>query len=319
MAETAPQRKTAADIRRPSFRRRVVRDFKLNKYVYLIALPVIVYFALFHYGPMYGIQIAFKQYSPAQGFLGSSWVGFKHFVEFFNSFYFWRLIRNTILLSVYDLLFSFPAPIILALLMNELRSQLFKRSVQTITYIPHFISIVVIVGMMVDFLARDGLINQVLVAFGFEAKAYLREPGWFRTLYISSGIWQQVGWGTIIYLAAISGIDPSLYEAARVDGANRFKQVYHITIPGILPTIVILFILQMGNLMNVGMEKILLMYNTATYETSDVIQTFVYRKGLLESNFSYSAAIGLFNSVINFALLIIANRLSRLATGSGLW
>lgn len=311
--------KTTADIPRPGLRRRVTRDFKLNKYLYLMAVPVIGYFVLFHYGPMYGLQIAFRQYSPSLGFLGSPWVGLQHIIDFVNSYHFGRLIRNTILLSVFDLLFSFPAPIVLALLMNELRSRIFKRWVQTITYIPHFISIVVIVGMMVDFLARDGLINQVLVTLGLEAKAYLREPEWFRTLYISSGIWQQVGWGTIIYLAAISGIDPSLYEASKVDGANRLQQVYHITIPGILPTIVILFILQMGNLMNVGMEKILLMYNTATYETADVIQTYMYRKGLLESNFSYSAAVGLFNSLINFALLIIANRLSRKATGSGLW
>ncbi|MBG9791311.1 sugar ABC transporter permease [Paenibacillus dendritiformis] len=298
---------------------RVIRDAKLNKYVYLMLLPVVAYYAIFHYGPMYGIQIAFKDYSPALGFLDSPWVGFKYFEEFFNSHFFWRIVRNTLLLSLYELIFSFPAPIILALMLNELRHQLFKRAVQTITYIPHFISIVVIVGMMVDFLARDGLINNILSWFGVEAVAYLREPGWFRTLYISSGIWQGVGWGTIIYLAAISNIDPSLYEAAKVDGASKWRQVVHITIPGIMPVVIILLILQMGSIMSVSTDKILLMYNSSTYETADVIGTYVYRKGLLEANYSYSAAIGLFNSVINFALLILANTVSRRTSDSKLW
>ncbi|WP_242069296.1 ABC transporter permease [Paenibacillus dendritiformis] len=302
-----------------SFLQRVIRDAKLNKYVYLMLLPVVAYYAIFHYGPMYGIQIAFKDYSPALGFLDSPWVGFKYFEEFFNSHFFWRIVRNTLLLSLYELIFSFPAPIILALMLNELRHQLFKRAVQTITYIPHFISIVVIVGMMVDFLARDGLINNILSWFGVEAVAYLREPGWFRTLYISSGIWQGVGWGTIIYLAAISNIDPSLYEAAKVDGASKWRQVVHITIPGIMPVVIILLILQMGSIMSVSTDKILLMYNSSTYETADVIGTYVYRKGLLEANYSYSAAIGLFNSVINFALLILANTVSRRTSDSKLW
>ncbi|PZM63850.1 ABC transporter permease [Paenibacillus dendritiformis] len=302
-----------------SFLQRVIRDAKLNKYVYLMLLPVVAYYAIFHYGPMYGIQIAFKDYSPALGFLDSPWVGFKYFEEFFNSHFFWRIVRNTLLLSLYELIFSFPAPIILALMLNELRHQLFKRAVQTITYIPHFISIVVIVGMMVDFLARDGLINNILSWFGVEAVAYLREPGWFRTLYISSGIWQGVGWGTIIYLAAISNIDPSLYEAAKVDGASKWRQVVHITIPGIMSVVIILLILQMGSIMSVSTDKILLMYNSSTYETADVIGTYVYRKGLLEANYSYSTAIGLFNSVINFALLILANTVSRRTSDSKLW
>lgn len=204
-------------------------------------------------------------------------------------------------------------------MLKELRHQLFKRAVQTITYIPHFISIVVIVGMMVDFLARGGLINNILSWFGVEAVAYLREPGWFRTLYIFSGIWQGVGWGMIIYLAAISNIDPSLYEAAKVDGASKCRQVIHITIPGIMPVVIILLILQMGSIMSVSTDKILLMYNSSTYETADVIGTYVYRKGLLEANYSYSAAIGLFNSVINFALLILANTVSRRTSDWKLW
>ncbi|GIP33661.1 sugar ABC transporter permease [Paenibacillus sp. J2TS4] len=319
MAEVVKGKPSGTVKDKTRFLYRVVRDFKMNKYVYLMLLPVVVYYAVFHYGPMYGVQIAFKDYSPTLGFWGSPWVGFKYFQDFFNSFYFWRLIRNTILLSVYELVFAFPAPIILALLLNEVRNRLFKRAVQTITYIPHFISIVVIAGMMVDFLARDGLINNLLAWFGAEAIPYLRQPEWFRTIYISSGIWQGVGWGTIIYLAAISNIDPSLYEAARVDGANRWRQTIHITIPGMLPTIIILLILQMGNLMTVGTEKILLLYNSATYETADVIGTFVYRKGLLESNYSYSAAIGLFNSIINFTLLVLANTISKRTTETKLW
>jgi len=301
------------------FRHRVIRDFKLNKYVYLMLAPVIVYYVVFYYVPMYGLQIAFKDYSLGLGMFGSPWVGFRHFEDFFQSYYFWRLLRNTLLLSLYELIFAFPAPIILALLLNELRSALFKRFVQTITYMPHFISIVVICGMLVDFLARDGLINNILAWFGVEPIAFLRESGWFRTIYITSGIWQSVGWGSIIYLAAMSAIDPSLYEAARVDGANRFKQMLHITLPGIMPTIVILLILQIGSFMTVGTDKILLLYNSSTYETADVIGTFVYRKGILESNFSYSAAVGLFNSVINFALLVTANAISRRISENKLW
>ncbi|MFK7697666.1 ABC transporter permease, partial [Paenibacillus sp. HJGM_3] len=229
-------------------------------------------------------------------------------------------LRNTLLLSLYELVFAFPASIILALLLNELRSAMFKRAVQTITYMPHFISIVVISGMMVDFLARDGLINNVLSSvFGIEPIAFLQESGWFRTLYISSGIWQNIGWGSIIYLSAMSSIDPSLYEAAKVDGASRWKQTLHITLPGIMPTVIILLILQIGNFMTVGTDKILLLYNSTTYETADVIGTFVYRKGILESDFSYSAAVGLFNAVINFTLLVLANTISRRTSETKLW
>nr|WP_240040982.1 ABC transporter permease subunit [Paenibacillus ginsengarvi] len=282
-------------------------------------IPVVAYYIVFYYVPMYGLQIAFKDFSPGLGMWESPWVGFQHFESFFNSYYFWRLLRNTLLLSFYELLFGFPAPIILALLLNELRSVLFKRAVQTITYMPHFISIVVISGMLVDFLARDGLINIVLGWFGVEPTAFLGESSWFRTIFVSSNIWQSVGWGSIIYLSAMSGIDPSLYEAAKVDGASRWKQTLHITIPGIMPTVIILLILQIGTLMSVGTEKILLLYNSTTYETADVIGTFVYRKGILESDFSYSAAVGLFNSVINFILLITANAISRRTSDTKLW
>nr|WP_284646731.1 ABC transporter permease subunit [Paenibacillus chinjuensis] len=295
------------------------RDLKRNKLLYLMVLPVIAYYLIFDYGPMYGLQIAFKDYSPGDGIWSSPWVGFNHFVEFFNSYYFWRLIRNTLLINVYELIFGFPAPIILALLFNELRRQYFKRIVQTITYLPHFISVVVVVGMLVDFLARDGLVNQLLSMLGFAAKSYLSEPEWFRFLYVSSGIWQQVGWGSIIYLAALSTIDPTLYEAARVDGAGRWKQMVHITIPGIMPTVIILLILKMGSMMSVGSEKILLMYNPLTYDTADVISTFVYRKGILEASYSYTTAVGLFNAVIAFTLLILSNSISKRVSETKLW
>jgi putative aldouronate transport system permease protein len=309
-----------APVNKNSMKYRTIRDFKLNKYVYLMLLPVVAYYLVFYYAPMYGLQIAFKDFSPGLGIVGSPWVGFYHFQQFFHSFYFSRLLRNTLLISFYDLLFSFPASIILALLLNELRSAMFKRAIQTITYMPHFISIVVISGMMVDFLARDGLINNVLSSlFGIEPIAFLQESGWFRTLYISSGIWQNIGWGSIIYLSAMSSIDPSLYEAAKVDGASRWKQTFHITLPGIIPTVIILLILQIGNFMTVGTDKILLLYNSTTYETADVIGTFVYRKGILESNFSYSAAVGLFNAVINFTLLVLANTISRRTSDTKLW
>ncbi|RXZ82943.1 sugar ABC transporter permease [Paenibacillaceae bacterium] len=303
-----------------SFRQRVVRDFKRNKIIYLMLSPAILYFLLFHYGPMYGMQIAFKNYSTHLGFLGSPWIGLDNFKEFFSSFYFARILRNTILLSVYSLLFAFPAGIILALLLNEIRSSWFKRSVQTITYMPHFISLVVVVGIMFDFLARDGVVNNTLVSlFGTEPIPFMRESDWFRFLYIGSGIWQNIGWSSIIFLASITSIDPSLYEASRIDGANRWKQTWHVTLPGMAPTIIILLILNIGQLLTVGNEKILLMYNPITYETADVIGTYTYRKGILETNYSYAAAVGMFNAVISFALLIIANGISRRVSETRLW
>lgn len=297
----------------------IMKDMRKHKALYIMALPVVAYYIVFHYGPMYGLQIAFKDFSPAQGIWSSPWIGLDHFIDFFNGFYFWRLIRNTLLINTYELLFGFPAPIILALLINELRNQLFKRMVQTISYLPHFISIVVVVGMMVDFFARDGIINQILGYFGIESIAFMREPGWFRFLFVSSGIWQGIGWGTIIYLAAIVNIDPSLYEAAKIDGAGRWKQALHITLPGMMPTIVILFILNMGSMLTVGSEKVLLMYNPQTYETADVISTYVYRKGILESNFGYTAAVGLFNSIISFILIVGSNSISKRVSENRLW
>lgn len=310
---------SAEAIRKNRFSYRVIRDLKMNRTIYLMLLPVVLYYALFQYGPMYGLQIAFKDYIPAKGFTNSPWVGLKHFVEFFNSFHFWRLLRNTVLLSLYNLLFYFPAGIILAMLLNELASSKLRRTIQTITYMPHFISIVVIVGMMVDFLSTNGLINNLLGALGIGPFPFMRDPSWFRTLFIGSELWQNIGWSSIIYLAAISTIDPSLYEAAKIDGANRWKQAVHVTFPGILPTITILLILFIGRFMTVGVEKILLMYNPVTYETADVIQTYVYRKGILQADFSYSTAVGLFNASISFTLLLIANAFAKRVGETKLW
>ncbi|MFD0676423.1 MULTISPECIES: ABC transporter permease [unclassified Paenibacillus] len=304
---------------KPTFMRRFIRDFLLNKYLYVMMIPVIVYYGVFHYAPMYGAIIAFKDYTPIKGILGSEWVGLAHFKDFFGSYYFWRILKNTVLISVYSLCFEFPAPIILAILINEVRHQMFKRVVQSITYMPYFISMIVICGMISDFTNADGIINNFLTYFGYDGKAILQKPELFRSVYIISEIWQKIGWESIIYIAALMGIDQEQYEAARMDGANRWKQILNITLPGIMPTIAIMFILRMGNLLNVGFEKIILLYNPVTYETADVISSFVYRKGLLEFAWSYSSAVGIFNSVINLILLITANYISRKVNESSLW
>jgi putative aldouronate transport system permease protein len=283
-------------------------------------LPVVIYYIVFLYFPMYGLQIAFKNFTPAKGIWGSEWVGFKHFISFYQSYYIWRLLRNTVMISLYELVFGFPAPILLALLLNELRNRVFKNFVQSVTYLPHFISIVVVAGMMVDFLAGDGLINKLTGMFGIPSVSFLIVPDWFRSIYVSSGIWQGVGWGSIIYLAAIAGIDPRLYEAAKTDGAGRFRQIMHITIPGILPTVIIMLILRFGTLLAGGsLEKILLLYNSTTYETADVISTFVYRRGLLQMDYGFSAAVGLINNIMNFILLVSANAISRRINDTSLW
>lgn len=283
-------------------------------------IPVILYYIVFKYGPLYGATIAFEDYNLTKGIWGSPWVGFKHFNMFFESPYFFRVMRNTVMISLYSLIFAFPAPILLALVLNEIRYAYFKRFVQSVTYLPHFISLVVVCGFVIDFLARDGVITDLIVLLGGERNNLLAQAESFRTIYIASGIWQEIGWGSIIYLAALSGINPELYEAAKVDGAGRLRQIRNITIPGILSTIMILLIMKIGNLLDIGYEKIILLYTPTTYETADVISTFVYRKGILEgAAFSYSTAVGLFQSVLNFSLLIFANYLSRRYTGSKLW
>jgi putative aldouronate transport system permease protein len=318
-SEITKLNRAIANKRKPS--RRIWKQMLANRYLYIMLLPVVAYFILFDYKPMYGAIIAFKDFNPYQGAWDSPWVGLKHFNHFFESYYFFRLLKNTLLISLYSLLIIFPASIIFALLLNEVRTRVFKSAVQTLSYLPHFISIIVICGMVIDFVQSDGLINRMIVALGIrdEPINFLILPEWFRTLYIGSGLWQSLGWNSIIYLAALSGISPSLYEAAVVDGANRWRQLWNVTMPGILPTVLILFILNVGSLMSVGWDKIILLYNPSTYVTADVISTFVYRRGVLEADYSFSAAVGLFNSVINFTLLLIANRISRKTTESSLW
>jgi putative aldouronate transport system permease protein len=284
---------------------------KRNAIPYTIALVCLAYYFIFCYAPMGGILIAFKNYKPTLGVFGSPWVGFKYFEQFFTSYFFGRLIRNTLLINLYDLLIGFPAPIILALLFNELASSKLRRVAQTVTYLPHFISQVVICGILLNFLASNGLFNQIIKLFGGQPAPFLQDPAYFRTIFVGSGIWQGVGYGTILYLSALSGVDKQLLDAAAIDGCNRFRRVWHVTLPAISPTIIIMLILRVGSMMNVGFEKIILLYNPSLYETADVISSFVYRYGLLEGNFGYSTAVGLFNSVINFALLILVNHISK--------
>ena len=292
-----------------TFRERVIRDFHHNWMLYLMLLPIIIYYLIFKFGPMFGLSIAFMDYKPAKGFLGSQWVGLKHFKNFFGDYYFGRLLRNTIRISVFTLL-TFPAPIILALLINELKSKRFAKWTQTITYIPHFISTVVICGIIVKLTSSTGGITSILhTLFGIPQETLLNKSAYFIPIYIISELWQSIGWNSIIYLSALAGIDQELYDAARVDGAGRFKQVIYITIPCLLPTIIIMFILMMGKVFDVGYEKIMLLYNPAIYDVSDVINTYVYRKGLIDAQYSYSAAVGLFNCVVSFALVMITKKI----------
>ena len=299
----------------------IKNDFKRNRYIYLMALPVLVYYLLFHYQPMYGAIIAFKDFTPAKGILGSPWAGLKHFRTFFTGPYAFRLIRNTFLISFYELIFGFPAPLLLAILMNEVMAPRYKRVIQTLSYLPHFISLVVICALIKNFTASTGLVNDIIaLLFGEGARStLLQDPSNFRTVYVVSGIWQGVGWGSIIYLAAISKIDQQLYEAAIIDGAGRFARMLHVTLPGILPTIIIMLILRMGSLMSVGFEKVFLLYNSGIYETADVISTYVYRRGIIDTDWSFSAAVGLFNSVVNFILVVAANFISGKVSETSLW
>ena len=294
------------------------RKAKINWQLYLLLTPAFLYFIIFKYVPMYGLQIAFKNFVASKGIFGSEWVGFDHFVRFFNSHYFWTLIKNTLGINLYALAL-FPISIIVALSLNELRDGRFKKTAQTITYAPHFISVVVFVGMIIAFLdPSTGIVNNFLQALGFEPINFMASPAWFKTIFVWSNEWQNLGWGAIIYLAALAGVDPQLHEAAKVDGASRMQRIWHINIPSIMPTIIILLILNMGNMMSIGFEKILLMQNPLNLQSSQVIQTYVYEAGLLHGQYSYSTAIGLFNSVINFIILITFNRLAR-KTGTSLW
>ena len=305
--------------KKEGFFNRLKKDLVKNKTLYFIVLLPLLYYIIFHYVPMYGLIISFKNYSPMLGISGSKWVGFKHFIDFFDSIYFWRLIGNTFRLSFYSLLFGFPAPIILALLINEFSNKYFVKTVQTITYLPYFISLVVICGIITSFSGTNGIITNLTAYFTGDNTSILMKPECFTSVYVLSGIWQGVGWGSIIYFAALTNIDSQLYEACEIDGGGRLRQVWHITIPGILPTIIIMFIMRMGSILNVGYEKIILLYNPVTYKTADVISTYVYRKGLLESNYSYATAVGMFNSVVNIVFLVVANKISRIISDTSLW
>lgn len=302
-----------------SWKERVVRDFHHNWMLYLMMTPVILYYLVFKFGPMFGVSIAFMDYKPAKGFLGSQWVGFKHFINFFTNYYFGRLMLNTVRISVCSLL-TFPAPIILALLLNELKSPRFAKWTQTITYIPHFISTVVICGIIVKLTSSTGGITAILhTIFGIEKESLLNHSENFLPIYVLSGIWQSIGWSSIIYLSALAGIDQELYDAAKVDGAGRLKQVLYVTIPCLIPTIIIMLILKMGNIFDVGYEKVMLLYNPSIYNTADVINTYVYRKGMIDAQYSYSAAVGLFNSVVSLFLVTVTNKIGKKVSGNSLW
>ncbi|ALS26507.1 sugar ABC transporter permease [Paenibacillus sp. 32O-W] len=297
-----------------------MKSMRKNWDLYVLIVPVIVYYIMFHYVPMYGVQIAFKNFIASKGITDSPWVGFKHFERFFNSYYFERLILNTLEIGLYELIVGFPIPILLALMINEVRSKYFRKTVQTVTYAPHFLSTVVLVGMLFIFLdPQSGFINMLIRMFGGEPVSFLTEPAWFKTLYVFSGVWQQMGWSSIIYLAALTGIDPQLHEAAKVDGASRLKRIWHINLPGIMPTIIILLIMNVGSVMAVGFEKVFLMQNDLNRESSDVIATYVYRSGIVGAQYSFSAAIGLFNSVVNFILLVTVNFIARKVGQTSLW
>ena len=290
----------------------IQKDWIHNRAVYLMAIPIILYFLIWNYLPMVGIALAFEDYSARGGFLFSKWIGLKNFVDFFKSYYLVRLLRNTLILSVGNMIINFPAPIILALLLNELENAVFKKVIQTISYMPFFISVVVICGIIVDFFSYNGAFTILLTKLGLaENKDLMSVRSFFRPIYILSNTWQGVGYGSIIYLAALSGVDQELYEAAKIDGANRWQQTIHVTIPGIAPTIIIMLILQIGSLLSTAMEKILLLYRPHTYEVADTITTFVYRRGLIDGDFGYSTSVGLFNSFVNLLLLFIANSVSR--------
>lgn len=307
--------KESARIKRKKLFVRVVQCRQL----YILLLPSLLFYLIYCYLPMFGNIMAFQDYNVAQGISGSEWVGLKHFKDFLTDNYFWRLLRNTLSINVLGLIFSFPAPIILALLLNEIIHEKYKKTIQVITYMPHFISTVVMAAIVLDFVAGDGIINDIREAFGLKDIMFMTNPDYFYPVYIISDIWQSVGWGSIIYIAALTGLDQELYEAAKIDGAGRFQRVWHITIPGILPTIMILLVLRIGQMLNVGFEKIMLLYNETIYETADVISTYVYRRGIINMEYSYSTAVGMFNSIFNFILLIFANWMSRKLTDSALW
>lgn len=295
----------------------LIYHIKKDYNLYLMILPVLITFFLFEHFPIiYNLFIGFIKYDLVDGLRGSTWVGFQNFRYFFQDPFFFRLIRNTFLVGTYSLLWGFPAPIIFALLLNEFEDGLFKRFTQSISYLPHFISTVVIVGILYDMFGFQGTINTIIADLGFEKIMFIDNPNWFRTLYVGSGVWRSVGWSSIVYMAAISGISPELYEAAIIDGAGRWKQTIYVTIPGILPSITILLIINMGRVMKVGFQKIFLMYSPLTYEVADVLQTYVYRRGIIGADFGYAGAVDFFNALIALILVVSANQISKKVSGT---
>ena len=291
-----------------------------DRYLFLMFAPIFIYYIVFHYLPMTGAIIAFKDYKPGRGIYNGEWVGLKWFIQYFKSPYAFRTIRNTVLISFYQIAIGFPIPILFAVCVTEIKQMAFRRVVQTVSYLPHFISTVVLVGMMKQmFTMNNGIVNKFVVMFGGDIINFLNDPAWFRTMYVGSGIWQSFGFSSIIYIAAITGIDPTLYEAGKIDGITKFKEAWYITLPMISQTVVTLFILRLGNILSVGFEKVFLMYSPAVYETADVISTYVYRKGIESTTYSFASAVGLFNSVVNFMFVFIANQVSRKLTDSSLW
>lgn len=295
------------------------KDFRRNGSLYLLVIPVVLFYILFCYKPMYGALIAFQDYTPRLGFSGSDWVGLKNFRHFFSSPDFGRLLKNTLSISLTGLVFAFPAPIMLALFLNEMKDGMLKRVVQTTSYLPHFISLVVICGMVKTFVSADGIIGMLAGHFRGSDTNLLMEPKLFLPIYVISDIWQTIGWDSIIYLAALSSVDVEQYEAAELDGAGRMKRIWYVTLPSIQITIITMLILRIGKIMNLGYEKIILLYNPAIYSTSDVISSYVYRMGFETQNWGYSTAVGLFNSVVNLILLVFTNQLSKRLADTSLW
>ena len=298
------------------FKKALTRDFQL----YLLCIPALVFIFIFEYGSMYGVQLAFKDFDFAKGIWGSEWVGFKHFARFFTSYQFKSLLSNTLGVSLYQLLAGFPIPIIMALVLNQIKNERYKKFVQTVTYAPHFISVVVLCGMLIVFLSPSiGFINNLIAAFGGERIHFMGVPEYWKHIFVWSDVWQNTGWNAIIYVAALAGINPELYEAAKVDGASKLKCIWHIDLPGIAPTMTILLIMKMGSIMSLGYQKALLLQNTLNIDASEIISTYTYKIGLEQSQFSYSTAIGLFNTVVNIILLLIANTFSKKISDTSLW
>jgi len=308
--------------RRPAWTRHAQRALRIairDRHLYLMMLLPAIYFLVFCYVPMYGLVLAFKKFDIEKGILGSPWVGFRYFEEFFRNPYSYKLIYNTVMLRLWLLAFAFPAPIVIALLLNEIRSERFKRVVQTSSYLPHFISLVVVCGMVVSFVSSDGILNSIVKGLGGKPQLWLQLPQYFRPIWLISGIWQDAGWTSVIYLAALTAISPELYEAAVVDGANRWQRIRHITIPGIMPTVTIMFLLRVGLLLTVDFQKVLLLYTPATYESADILGTYIYRRGIVGADFGFATAVGLFQALVGLVFITGSNWAAKKVGQIGLW